>query len=139
MAVSGQIRSREYYNTIGFIIANKIKATMEMLLPINFHFHASPSPIKPIPAIDNCKIALGAIVVSIFSPKKVSPINMSKENRIIKLLIPLRIQCDILCNFIFIVFTFLLRLFSYVPQKRLSKVILIWIKLKKQLKTQAIV
>ena len=98
MAVSGQIRTKEDCNTIGFIMANTTKATSVMMPPVNSHFHASPSPIRPIPVIDNCKILLALIG----SEDGESPININSKN---KMKIPLRarsVQRKILIDIVFI-------------------------------------
>ncbi len=58
MAVAGQIYSKEGISILGKNIDDPTKAISEMIPPINSHFHASKSPIKPIPTMDNPMILL---------------------------------------------------------------------------------
>ena len=52
-AVLGQIYIGEGISILGKITADPTKAISEMIPPINSHFHASTSPIKPIPTMEN--------------------------------------------------------------------------------------
>jgi len=112
MAVSGQIRSKENCNVVGFIMANTTKATSAMMPPVNSHFHASPSPIRPIPATDNCKILL-ALIGSEDGESNDSPININKENTIMRPLNPRRIQRNSLYDLVLIVFLSLVLSYMY--------------------------
>ena len=101
MAVSGQIRSKEDCNIIGFIMANTTKATSVMMPPVNSHFHASPSPIRPIPVIDNCKILL-ALLGSEDGESNDSPININSKNKMKIALRARSVQRKILIDKVFI-------------------------------------
>lgn len=86
MAASGQIRSGVGHNTEGSDIARPTKLTNDKMPPVNSHFHARPSPIIPIPHMDNPIIALVLNGLPGFSPKNVSPINMNTANTIMRAL-----------------------------------------------------
>jgi len=52
-AVNGQIYIGEGISILGKTIADPAKAISEMTLPAISHFHATRSPINPIPTMEN--------------------------------------------------------------------------------------
>ncbi len=102
MAVTGQIKSKEKFSTSGFIMHSAQNAAKEIMPPDNSHFQARPNPIRPIPATDNCKMALFVKGFPGFSPKNVSPININNKKAIMRPLNPLRIHRNSLYGLAFI-------------------------------------
>ena len=110
MAVIGQIKSKPYSSKLGFIMANPIKAADAIMPPINSHFHASPSPIIPIPATNNCKILLSIQVLLIRGSPEFSPIKKPTMKRPLN---PRRIQRNSLYDLVLMLVLSLVLSYSF--------------------------